>query len=123
LTRRTGALSRGINLWDDETLIRHVYDLHTIKNHLTINKSFVDLIGTVIDADREQFKNQDPEFNDRPLEQINLALKELRSNSMYEDRYNQFLGPLVYSPQPPSWAVALESVFDISRLVWGEEFI
>lgn len=116
-------MSRGINLWDDETLIRHVYDLHTIKNHLTINKSFVDLIGTVIDADREQFKNQDPEFNDRPLEQINLALKELRSNSMYEDRYNQFLGPLVYSPQPPSWAVALESVFDISRLVWGEEFI
>ena len=82
LLRRTAAYARDNSRVDDKTLIRHVYDLHLIHGLITRPLDLKPMVKQVIEMDKRQ----------------------------YQERYNQFIGPLVYHPAPAKWDDAILSI-------------
>src|SRR4029077_1921505 len=62
LTRRVIAIERNYDP-DDTTLVRHIYDLNSIKQANLINANFFKLAKTVVSNDAQQFKNKHPEYS------------------------------------------------------------
>ena len=117
LLRRIAAFARDNKKEDDETIVRHIYDLHLIKDTLFINPSIKNLIYKVIKSDVEQFGNQSHEFRDNPIGELKYALRILSEDPVYEDRYNKFIGPLVYHPMPAGWNEAIATILRLAS-VW-----
>jgi len=110
LLRRTAALARDHKKKDDQTLVRHVYDLHLIyegKIDLVITKS---LVQKVIKIDVEQFGNQHPEFRENPIDELLLGFETLKKDPISRQRYVDFIGPLVFHPNPADWQTAFKSL-------------
>lgn len=123
LTRRTAAVMSGRKEMDDETLVRHIFDLHSIEKNLDGNKIFSSMVQRVMEIDVKQFGNQVPEYRDDPIRETTKALLALTKFPQYAQRYKNFLGPLVYANNPPVYEEALESVYRIARQVWGNDII
>lgn len=81
LTRRIIAIDRGYHD-DDRTLIRHVYDLHTIESANPISNGFLMLATEVALNDAQQFKNQHPEYANNPADEINHSLEGLEGHPL-----------------------------------------
>ena len=62
LLRRTASHARDKSRADDETLIRHVYDLHLIFESMTSPAGLKSMVQQVIEIDKLQFGNQHEEF-------------------------------------------------------------
>lgn len=110
LLRRTAAFARDSEKKDDPTLIRHVYDLHLILESGTDTDQIADLIETVIEQDAKQFGNQHPEFQSAPQDELKFGLKLMSAGGVFKDRYDNFIGPLVYHSSPPTWEEAIASL-------------
>lgn len=95
LTRRVAAIERS-HIADDETLIRHVYDLNTIKQCNGITENFFNLAGAIISNDARQFKNQHPEYAAHPVNEIQLSLTLLKNKLLWKERYQKFIEEMVY---------------------------
>lgn len=95
LTRRIVAIERAYHP-DDETLIRHVYDLNAIKQAQKINEDFFILAKTIVSNDAKQFKNQHPEYAADPSTEIKQSLALLRNKPIWETRYQKFIEEMVY---------------------------
>ena len=107
LLRRTAAFDRDNTKDDDETLVRHVYDLHLIRALLD-NDVLKELVRQVIQIDIEQFGNQSSQFRDNPLVELNHGLQILLENPIHKQRYEMFIGPLVYNPKTAEWEEAIK---------------
>lgn len=81
---------------DDKTLIRHVYDLNAINQANQINSNISDHAKTVIASDGKQFKNQHPEYASDPIHEIKQSLAQLKNNSAWKVRYEEFIEAMVY---------------------------
>lgn len=112
LLRRTAHAQRAGEADDDETLIRHVYDLHLIQDELS-HPNFGQLVADVIKHDIQRFGNRHSEFVTSPQEELMFGLGSLRDNPVHQERYARFLGPLVYHQTPADWAPALASVIEL----------
>lgn len=118
LLRRTAAFSRDSSRKDDPTLIRHVYDLHLILKSGVDWDLVIQIFGRVVNQDIEHFGNQHPQFREDHKQELTLGLDILKDDPAFEERFNQFIGPLVYHPDPPSWQAAVDSLVEIhSRLL------
>lgn len=95
LTRRIAAIEREYQ-HDDETLVRHVYDLNAIRQANKINDVFFNLVKTIINYDAKQFKNQHPEYFNDPVAEIRQSLNLLKNKPIWKKRYQQFVGTMVY---------------------------
>lgn len=95
LTRRVVAIERNYHS-DDETLIRHVYDLNAIKQASKIDENFFTLAKTIVSNDAKQFKNQHPEYAENPSEEIKQSLSLLKNKSIWKARYQEFIETMVY---------------------------
>jgi hypothetical protein len=82
---------------DDKTLIRHIYDLNAISHANKINPNFSDHAKVVIASDGKQFKNQHPEYASDPVHEIKQSLAQLKSNSAWRARYEEFIETMVYA--------------------------
>lgn len=102
LGRRTALVDRNPNQKDDQTLIRHIYDLHLLQEGLGDIDSVTSLVRQVIKVDLEQFGHQHPEFVADPLGELRRGLDLVRQ-PQYAERYQHFTGPLVYHQSPPEW--------------------
>jgi predicted nucleotidyltransferase component of viral defense system len=69
LLRRTAHVGRDPARYDDETLIRHVYDLHIIAASGYDATTLRSLIHNVVQTDAEQFGRQHPQFLAAPIPQ------------------------------------------------------
>ncbi|PJD90489.1 MAG: hypothetical protein CK426_00385 [Legionella sp.] len=117
LTRRIAAIDRGYHD-DDRTLIRHVYDLHTIESVDPIPNNFLMLAKEVILNDAHQFKNQHPEYTDNPEEEINHSIELLRNKALWRERYEDFINDMVFNPDSaPDYDEALNVIADLSKRV------
>jgi predicted nucleotidyltransferase component of viral defense system len=116
LLRRVAAFERDNTKEDDETLIRHVYDLHLIKELLSDVNSIKQLVKQVIQIDIEHFGNQSNEFRDNPIKELNYGLQKLIESPLYKERYDKFIGPLVYHPSPASWNEAINTISELTAL-------
>jgi len=106
LLRRTAARVRDVEKKDDPTLIRHIYDLHLILAGKTNFDDIGVLVHQAIAIDVEQFGNQHLEFRQNPIAELRLGFEQLKQDVVHQKRYKDFIGPLVYHPEPADWETA-----------------
>ena len=116
LLRRIAAFERDKMKKDDETLVRHIYDLHIMKGLFSDVNSVEKLVKQVIQIDRAQFGNQSTAFCENPVEELKYGLQALIKKPIYEERYNRFIGPLVYHPAPALWSEAIDTISNLAQL-------
>lgn len=117
LTRRIVAIERGYH-HDDQSLIRHVYDLNAIESAKPITEDFLMLAKEVVLNDAQQFKNQNPEYAANPVEEINRSLEFLRTKSLWRERYYDFIENMVFNPDlATEYDKAINVIADLSKRV------
>jgi predicted nucleotidyltransferase component of viral defense system len=95
LTRRTAMDLAGLSRDSDPALIRHVYDLHMIKDHIDLNQ-VIALAGEIARTDATEFRNQYPAYADDLAGETRKAVDALRNDPTYARRYADFTGAMVY---------------------------
>lgn len=121
LLRRTAARLNGINDWNDDALIRHIYDLHKISQHYELGAVFYEVVNSTVIADGKQYQNKYPAFVDNPVGEIKKALFALQTDAIFKQQYDNFLGPLVYSVDKPSYEEGLATTIQLAEGIWGSE--
>lgn len=110
LLRRIAEASRGYSENEDEALIRHIYDLHLIYTNKIDLTDISELIPKIITRDINQFGMRHKEFKENPIKELLFGLNLLINESNHKERYNAFLGPLVYNSKPPSWEQGVDTL-------------
>lgn len=108
--RKTAAVQRDSQRKDDETLIRHIYDLHLIRDSIPDLPALQHLVQQVIDTDVSQFGNQHAEFRQAPHKELRFGASCLVEQQIHKQRYEKFIGPLVYHKSPADWEAALTTL-------------
>ena len=116
LLRRIAAFARDSTKEDDITLVRHVYDLHLIKELVIKNHRIRELVHKVIHIDLDQFGRSNTEFKNNPIEELKFGLKMLTELPLYRKRYDEFIGPLVYHPTPANWDTAINTIAQLADM-------
>lgn len=117
LTRRVIGIERHYHP-DDSALVRHIYDLNSIKDADMINDNFFTLAKAIIVSDAKQFKNQHPEYFENPGAEIRESLSLLRNKSSWKEYYQTFLTEMVYdSSAAVSYEKAIDTIESISNQV------
>lgn len=117
LLRRTAAIARDNENKDDPTLIRHIYDLYFIREAKIDLEKTKSLVKQVIEIDVDQFGNQQAEFCENPVGELLFGFDTLKQNSNSNQRYTNFIGPLVYHPNPVSWQTVLHSFEELVQYI------
>jgi hypothetical protein len=114
LLRRIAGITRGLK-WQDDRLVRHVYDIHILSKGDLINRAqLVTILEDVMKWDADRFNLQNPEFSKDPIGECKIALDALKTMDIYSENYTNFLGPLVYAQDVETdFKVALTSVSDL----------
>jgi len=116
LLRRTASHARDNSRADDETLIRHVYDLHLIYESMASSCELKSMVDRVIEIDKSRYGNQHKEFVNNATSELRYGLSILIEQAHHQERYNQFIGPLVYHPSPAKWDKAISSLQELVDL-------
>jgi len=103
LLRRTAAHARDSSRADDNTLIRHAYDLHLIYSSMKAPEDLRPMVQKVMEIDQIQFANQHPELAKDANKELLYGLSILMEQPHHQERYEKFIGPLVYHPSPAKW--------------------
>jgi predicted nucleotidyltransferase component of viral defense system len=117
LTRRIIAIERGYDP-DDKALVRHIYDLNSIKQANKINANFFALAKAIITSDAKQFKNRHKEYSANPGAEIRESLALLKNKPIWKEHYQTFLAEMVYdSSTAIEYEKAIATIEDISAKV------
>lgn len=100
LTRRTGMELAGLSRDPDPALVRHIYDLHMLRDLVNATE-VAKLARDIAAADAEEFRNQYPAYVSDRAGETRKALTALRSDPVYRARYNSFVSSMVYGEQVP----------------------
>ncbi len=98
LTRRTAMEMAGLSRDIDLVLIRHVYDLHMMKEHIDLDQAAA-LAGEIARTDANEFRNQYPAYADDLAGETRKALDALRTDPTHARRYADFIAAMVYGEQ------------------------
>ncbi|AZM96559.1 nucleotidyl transferase AbiEii/AbiGii toxin family protein [Vreelandella venusta] len=120
LLRRTAHVNRDPSRKDDETLVRHVYDLHMATSGEHDMVALRTLVQAVIQTDVAQFGNQHAQFVTNPASELLYGLWCLQTHPIHQDRYKRFIGPLVYHDEPASWNEALQTLNELAQQLLPE---
>ncbi|HHX8288583.1 TPA: nucleotidyl transferase AbiEii/AbiGii toxin family protein [Vibrio diabolicus] len=116
MLRRTMSVKRDPQRKDDETLVRHIYDVHCISAEHTIDMGVLKpMFDTVLEEDRARYGNQHQEFVDDPRNELKLGLEELESNEEFRKRFDAFVAPMVYNTEPHDFDTCFTSFKGISE--------
>ncbi|EGR3454058.1 nucleotidyl transferase AbiEii/AbiGii toxin family protein [Vibrio parahaemolyticus] len=116
MLRRTMSVKRDPQRKDDETLVRHIYDVHCISAEHTIDMDVLKpMFDTVLEEDRARYGNQHQEFVDDPRNELKLGLEELESNEEFRKRFDAFVAPMVYNTEPHDFDTCFASFKGISE--------
>lgn len=110
LLRRTAEASRGYSENEDKALVRHIYDLHLIYINQIDLTNIYELVTKIIMRDINQFGMRHKEFKENPNKELLFGLSLLIHEIRHRNRYNTFLGPLVYNTKPPTWEHCINSL-------------
>ena len=95
LTRRTGAELAGLVATPDPTLVRHLHDLHALREHYE-PAEVAALASEIMLADAAAYGNQFPAYREDPLRETLRAVKGLAAHSDYARQYTEFQRLMVY---------------------------
>ena len=113
MLRRTASFTRDNQRDDDPALIRHIYDTYYIQQaHQADIKTVAPLVAKVIAEDVARYGNQHQEFVENPIGELMYGLQILEVNKVYEDRFNQYVVPMIYGDIIVTWQDAF-SVFKL----------
>jgi predicted nucleotidyltransferase component of viral defense system len=99
LTRRLGAELAIANGPRDDTLPRHVYDLHVIRPHYDPSE-VIALARTIMLADVEAYGHQFPAYRENPVAETLRAVRGLPTDEYFATCYATFLRDMVYGETP-----------------------
>jgi hypothetical protein len=99
LTRRTAMELAGVSRAPDPALVRHIYDLHMMRERLDMGVVGA-LARDIAAADAEEFAHQHPAYVENIADETRKALDAMRSNPLYRQRYEVFLQDMVYGERP-----------------------
>ena len=113
LTRRTAMEIAGASRAPDPALVRHVYDLHMMRDHLDLR--MVAMLARDIAADdAREFGNQYAAYAQDIAGETRKALDALRADPLYRQCYKSFLADMVYG-EKPSFEDALATVIALAE--------
>lgn len=116
MLRRTMLVKRDSERNDDAALVRHIYDVHCIGiKEKTTCETLVPLFHTILQEDIQRFGNQHAEFVADPANELNLGLQELESNPLFRQRFDDFVKPMVFDPQPHDFDTCFASFKQIAQ--------
>lgn len=113
LTRRAGAEQAGAGGPRDPALVRHIYDLHVIRDEYD-PADVIELARSIIVADVEAYGHQFPAYRDDPIGETRRAVAGLRDDPGYRERYETFRRDMVYG-ETLDFADALASVMKLAE--------
>ncbi len=107
ILRRTASFDRDQSRDEDPALIRHIYDTFYIqKAGSAILVDVIPFVRQAINEDVKRFGNQHPQFVKNPIKELKYGLNILEENKQFEERFNQYVVPMVYGKDPVGWADA-----------------
>jgi hypothetical protein len=95
LTKRAGAELAGVQRERDPTLVRHIYDLHAIREHYDP----VDvgaLAREIMQSDAATYGYQFPAYRDDPLAETLRAVERIAADADFARDYARFRRDMVY---------------------------
>ncbi|MCB9982120.1 MAG: nucleotidyl transferase AbiEii/AbiGii toxin family protein [Rhodospirillales bacterium] len=113
LTRRTAVEIADARGPRDPTLVRHIYDLHMIRDHYDPARTAI-LAREIMTQDAEEFGNQFPAYRDDPLRETLNAVEALAADPLYAARFEEFMRDMVYGDRA-DYAACLKSLGAIAR--------
>ena len=99
LTRRTAMELAGASRDPDPTLVRHIYDLHMMRD-LIDPAEVAALARDIAETDARQFRNQYPAYAADIAGETRKALDALRTDPLHRRRYDDFVSAMVYGEKP-----------------------
>ena len=115
LTRRTAMEMAGLSRDPDPTLVRHIYDLHMMRD--LIDPAVVaELAREIAATDAQQFVHQYPAYAADIAGETWQAINALQADLLHRSRYDDFVASMVYGEQA-DFATAMATVTQLVR-VW-----
>lgn len=118
LTRRIAAIARGHDSLD-ETLVRHIYDLHAIIGHISLSEDFKKLVTDTIERDRVKFKRHH-EYIRNPIDEIEYALDILKNDVTWKQHYNHFVEAMVFGQKTVNFEQCYTTLQTISEYIFNK---
>jgi Nucleotidyl transferase AbiEii toxin, Type IV TA system len=99
LTRRLGTELAVANGPRDDTLPRHVYDLHVVRPHYDPSE-LIALARAIMLADAKAYGHQFPAYRENPVAETLRAIRGLSADEYFARSYATFLRDMVYGETP-----------------------
>lgn len=116
LTRRTAMDLAGLSRDFDPALVRHIYDLHVLRDHVD-RGTVIALARDIAAADADEFRNQYPAYHTDIAGETHKALDALRTDPVHRLRYDRFLAIMVYGEQV-EFDDAMGTIFNLVNDTW-----
>lgn len=117
LTRRAGAEMADTGGRRDRTLVRHIYDLHAVRDQVR-PRALRSLILEIMGDDVEAYGHQFPAYREDPLAETVRAVEGLASDERYARSYAEFARDMVYG-RTPEFQKALKTVSALAAALTG----
>jgi hypothetical protein len=115
LTRRLGTELAVASGPRDETLPRHVYDLHVIRSHYDPSE-LIALARVIMLADAEAYGHQFPAYRENPVAETIRAVRGLPTDEYFAQSYGTFLRDMVYG-ETPDFETALTTLSALTDIL------
>lgn len=99
LTRRAGAQLAGLREKRDPTLVRHIYDLHLLEQHLDV-ADVASLVAVIMQEDAETRGNLFPAYQQDPMRETLHAVEGILADPQFAVEYASFVQSMVYGEAP-----------------------
>ena len=119
LTRRTAMEMAGAGRDPDPALIRHVYDLHMMRE-LVDPTTVANLARHIAETDAQQFGHQYPAYAADIAGETRKALHALRTDPLHRTRYDDFVAAMVYGERA-EFAAAIGTVAGLAGVFLQDE--
>ena len=113
LTRRVGADLSNPDRARDNTLVRHIYDLHVARNRYNPTE-VASLLHAIMLADAKAYGNQFPAYRENPMAETLRAVDGLANDPTYSQRYEEFQRNMVYGDQV-NYSACIATLRDLAR--------
>jgi hypothetical protein len=119
LTRRAGAELAGLQRERDPTLVRHIYDLHVIRNHYDAAEVAA-LAREVMQGDAETRGHEFPAYRNNPLAETLQAVADIAADPTFTAGYATFQRDMVYGERV-EFETAIETLKTLAKLLETEQ--
>lgn len=115
LTRRSGAELAGLRKERDPTLVRHIYDLHAIREHFDLADVASLAVEIMADEAKDRAKDYDA-YRADPVRETRLTVERLIGGGEYEEPYAALSRDMVYG-KPIEFKEAVGTLAALSKLL------